>query len=71
MELYLNFTNEDGEDERIAVKREKFFIGRHSENDLCIPNPKLSREHIQIERLSDTFGSVGLQVKQWHKIKRR
>jgi len=52
-ELWLNFTDEKGEPKRILVEKEKFAIGRHSENDLCVPNEKLSREHVKIERFGD------------------
>lgn len=54
-ELYLKFTNENGEEERILIEGEKFLIGRHSDNDLSIVNSNLSRRHIQIERFADDF----------------
>ncbi|MGI8544393.1 MAG: FHA domain-containing protein [Aridibacter sp.] len=54
-ELYLKFTNENGEEERILIEGEKFVIGRHSDNDLSIVNSNLSRRHIQIERFADVF----------------
>ncbi|MGC2236692.1 MAG: FHA domain-containing protein [Pyrinomonadaceae bacterium] len=53
VELWLNFTDEKGEPKRVLVEQEKFSIGRHSENDLCVPNGKLSREHVKIERFGD------------------
>jgi pSer/pThr/pTyr-binding forkhead associated (FHA) protein len=53
LELWLNFTDEKGEPKRVLVEQEKFAIGRHSENDLCVPNGKLSREHVKIERFGD------------------
>ncbi len=54
-EVYLKFTNEKGEEERILVEGEKFVVGRHSDNDLSIVNSKLSRQHIKIERFADVF----------------
>lgn len=54
-ELWLEFTNDDGEPERILVDREKFVIGRHSGSDLCISNSVVSRQHISIERFGDVF----------------
>lgn len=53
-ELWLKFKDEKGEDQRVLVKGEKFVIGRHSECDLCIPNGRLSRQHVKI----DSFGEV-------------
>ena len=54
-ELWLTFQDENGENKRILVEQEKFGVGRHSENDLSIPNGKLSREHIKIDRFGDVF----------------
>src|SRR5258708_5875178 len=54
-ELWLKFKDEKGEDQRVLVEGEKFTVGRHSSNDLCIPNGKLSREHIKIDRFADVF----------------
>jgi len=54
-ELWLKFTDEQDETKRVLVKEEIFVIGRHSENDLCIPDNRLSREHARIERFADTF----------------
>lgn len=54
-ELWLNFTDEFGETKRVLVERENFVVGRHSANDLSVSDEKLSREHIKIERFSDTF----------------
>lgn len=54
-ELWLKFTDEKGETRRVSVNDEIFVIGRHSENDLCIPDNWLSREHARIERFSDNF----------------
>lgn len=54
-ELWLNFKDNDGKDQRVQVAGDVFTIGRHSTNDLCIPNGKLSREHVRIERLGADF----------------
>ena len=54
-ELRLNYTDEYGETRRVSVKDEIFVIGRHPENDLCIPDHRLSREHVRIENYGDNF----------------
>jgi cobalamin biosynthesis Mg chelatase CobN len=54
-ELWIKFKDENGEEKRVAVDKEQFMVGRHSESDLCIPNGKLSREHLRIERFADIF----------------
>ncbi|HEY2867388.1 MAG TPA: FHA domain-containing protein [Pyrinomonadaceae bacterium] len=52
-ELFIRFTDETGQEREIAITQPKFVIGRHSTADLSIPNGKLSREHLKIERLGD------------------
>jgi len=54
-ELWLKFKDEKGEDRRVLVEGNKFVIGRHSENDLSIPNGKLSRQHVKIEVFGEVF----------------
>ncbi|HVE57370.1 MAG TPA: FHA domain-containing protein [Pyrinomonadaceae bacterium] len=54
-ELWLKFKDEKGEDRRVLVEGNKFVIGRHSENDLSIPNGKLSRQHVKIESFGEVF----------------
>jgi pSer/pThr/pTyr-binding forkhead associated (FHA) protein len=54
-ELWLQFTDDKGDEKRVAVNREKFMVGRHTAADLCIPDGRLSREHIRIERFGDVF----------------
>ncbi|HEX8369269.1 MAG TPA: FHA domain-containing protein [Pyrinomonadaceae bacterium] len=54
-ELWLNYTDETGETKRVLVEGDRFVIGRHSENDLSIPDGSLSRRHAQIERFGDVF----------------
>ena len=55
MELWLKYTDENGASRCVAVRAEKFFIGRHSENDLSIPKNQLSRRHAEIDRYEDVF----------------
>ncbi len=54
-ELWLKFRDENGEDRRVLVGVNKFFIGRHSENELSISNGKLSRQHVKIETFAEVF----------------
>lgn len=54
-ELWLKFTDEKGDEKRVAVTGEKFTVGRHSAAGLCIPDGRLSREHVRIERFGDVF----------------
>jgi len=55
LELWLKFKDPNGDERRIAVDKEKFAIGRHSENDLSVADGRLSREHVLIERYGDVF----------------
>jgi hypothetical protein len=55
VELWLKFKDEKGKPQRILVDTDKFSVGRHSENNLTIPDNSLSRKHIQIERFADVF----------------
>lgn len=52
-EIWLNFIDEDGYPKRVLVGRDNFVIGRHPDNDLCIPDKRLSRQHLQIERFGE------------------
>src|SRR5687768_13557035 len=54
-ELWLKFTDGNGNEKRVAVTGERFTVGRHSAADLCIPDGRLSREHIHVERLGEEF----------------
>jgi pSer/pThr/pTyr-binding forkhead associated (FHA) protein len=54
-ELWLKYTDQYGEMQRVAAAQEIFTVGRHPENDLCIPDSRLSREHIRIEQFSGAF----------------
>jgi hypothetical protein len=57
-ELWLNYTDENGDRQRVLAERERFVVGRHSENDLCIPNEKISREHLEFERRDERFAAI-------------
>jgi len=53
--VFLKFRTESGEERRREVDGEIFIIGRHSESDLCIPDSRLSRRHLRIERFEDVY----------------
>lgn len=55
VELLLKFTDLDGKNNSVQVDKEWFVIGRHSECDLCVGDSRLSREHLLIEKIGDTF----------------
>ena len=54
-ELWLNYRDENGDERRVSVGRERFVIGRSPENDLCIANGNLSRQHVEIEKSGEDF----------------
>src|SRR5436305_8640957 len=54
-ELLLKFTDNDGMDQIISVYKDRFTVGRHSENDLTIADGRLSRDHLKIERRAGAF----------------
>lgn len=54
-ELFLKFTDENGDERRVAVDKMECVIGRHSSSDLHIADGRLSRQHLKIERRGDTF----------------
>ncbi|MBP6003943.1 MAG: FHA domain-containing protein [Pyrinomonadaceae bacterium] len=54
-ELLIKYVGIDGKSCRVSVDRDRFTIGRHSENDLTIADSRLSREHAVIERFGDVF----------------
>ena len=53
--LRLIFNDEFGSEREIVVDQDRFVIGRHSASDLSIPDPRLSREHLYIERHSGSY----------------
>ena len=57
-ELWLKYTDENGERQRMPVQSDAFVVGRHSANDLSVPNEKISREHLKFERRGDRFVAV-------------
>lgn len=59
-EMRLKFTGPDGSEKLVAVPGNKFVIGRHSASDLLIPDGRLSREHVRIERIGDEFAASDL-----------
>lgn len=54
-ELWLKFIDTEGRSRRERVGGERFVVGRQSDCDLCIPDGKLSREHVEIERIGYNF----------------
>jgi len=55
LKMRLIFKDENGKTRVEPVEKDKFVIGRHSECDLCISLPGLSRKHLQIERFGAVF----------------
>lgn len=54
-ELWLNFRDETERERRVAVDSSHFTIGRQPGNDLTIPDSRLSRTHLKIDRFGDVF----------------
>ncbi len=52
-QIWLNFTDEEGYPKRISVAGDSFYIGRSPENDLCVSDTRLSRQHLLIERFGN------------------
>lgn len=57
-EIWLKYIDENGEHQRFLVESERFVVGRHSANDLCISSEKISREHLEIERRDERFVAI-------------
>lgn len=55
MTLFLKFKTETGEERRAKIDGEIFFVGRHSESDLCINDDRLSRRHLRLERFEEVY----------------
>ena len=55
IELFLKFKDANGAEQRVAVDKARFAIGRHSTNDLAITDGRLSRDHLLIDRFGDVF----------------
>lgn len=58
--LHLTFADPTGTHTSIAVERERFLIGRHSDCDLTISDSRLSREHLLIEKGDERFVATDL-----------
>ena len=54
-ELFLEYENEYGNSERARVAGDRCVVGRHSASDICIPDDRLSRSHLNIERVEDVY----------------
>ena len=54
-QLWIKYTDDEGEFHRLPVDKEVFLIGRGSTCDLIVPNTKLSREHLRIENSDGRF----------------
>ena len=54
-ELFLEYKDERGQDTRRQVTGELCLVGRHSESDICIPDGRLSRRHMKIDRFGDVY----------------
>jgi hypothetical protein len=55
MTLFLKFRTESGDERRAMIDGEIFFVGRHSECDICIPDSRLSRRHVRLERFEGVY----------------
>ena len=66
--LWINFKNQQGEEQRVPVECDSFTIGRHSASGLCIVDSRLSREHAVIQKreaiylISDRGSSNGTKL---------
>ena len=56
--LWLKYNDEHGTENRVAVDRDVFTIGRHSECGLVHRDSRLSREHLRIERGGSEYTAV-------------
>ena len=54
-ELVLTYTDKNGDERRSTIDADRFVVGRHSQSDLCIPDGRLSRQHLKIDRFGDVF----------------
>ncbi len=66
--LWLNFKDQNGDEQRVPVEDDAFTIGRHSASGLCIVDSRLSRDHAVIEKqgakylISDRGSSNGTKL---------
>ncbi len=54
-DLFITYKDESSENQRVRIDLDKFVIGRHSQCDLAVPDSRLSRRHLQIERFANVF----------------
>ena len=54
-ELFLEYKDERGEVKREPVLGNQCVVGRHTESDICIPDGRLSRQHLKLDRFGDVF----------------
>ncbi|MBK7707893.1 MAG: FHA domain-containing protein [Acidobacteria bacterium] len=54
-QLWLNFRDENGVDRRVPVDAGSFTVGRQPGNGLAIPDNRLSRTHLKIDRFGEVF----------------
>jgi pSer/pThr/pTyr-binding forkhead associated (FHA) protein len=54
-ELILEYKDEKGEMRQEPVRGDSVFVGRHTESEICIPDGRLSRKHLKIDRFGDVF----------------
>ena len=54
-QLTLTYDDEGGTERQFRAERFPVIIGRHSSCDLCIPDPRLSREHVLIAERNGTL----------------
>lgn len=67
-DLFVTFRDADSEVRRVRIDKEKFVIGRHSQNDLSIADSRLSRLHLKIERFADIFIATDLKSSNGTKL---
>ncbi len=53
--LFLKYVDDDGIEQTVPLDSDELVIGRHSGCGLVIPDSRLSREHIKIQRFADVF----------------
>lgn len=54
-ELFLEYKDESGELKRERVVGDQCVVGRHTDSSICIPDGRLSRQHLMIARYGDVF----------------
>ncbi len=67
-ELFLIYKGENSKHEKVLVEGDKFVVGRHSQNDLSIPDSRLSRRHLKIEEVAGVYIVTDLQSSNGTKL---